>query len=756
MQETHDQQHGKEEEGNFGHLTALLPSLTVRVVSSTDRKVTVSPIVREHFFDQHANTRGCDGLPREGGLAADGADDDMDVDKTSYPERYVAESGYRSKCILLFQRIDGADVALFALYTQEYDLTCPAPNTGRVYIAYLDSVKHFCSHTDSDGYISSCPGKAALHKSKARVMPHGLRSAIYHEILLGYLAHASARGFENAHIWACPPQRSLSYIFWCHPPDQRTPSREHLRDWYAKLLERGKLLGITAQPDGLYETFFLFGMSAANDDSASAGAPKVGRAKSAKLVTSKKAKTGLTKVQGKAQSKIGKAQGKMQGKAQLPMEVEVQGGNNADATLANSPSGSTSPRASSIAAASTITSAFATAAAFGGGGKPGMEMLRRMHDNTQQKLEQDRMIAERQKQRELRVQQQAEREAKAKELKAKQLKQKQSSRSASRAPVPVHHVVQTISTRRSREREWQDAISGAGDRFEWPRGLPPYFDGDFWPMEAEHAQNAEMRVKQQHENALEHQAAVVAAGQGKPLEVAYSTGASFGEGSTAEDKQQYASSLARSLSKRGPELRQPSWLMKTVSASVMRQKEDHIVVALIPPTAATAAGNGQGNNRRRGQSPRSRRKTNGGDAAMADSSRDTSLTMVQRAATVWSHNEKDTDDDFPGRKYVDTRQAFHQLCSFSRLQFDTLRHAKHSTMMLLQRLHDTSMPLPFHACSECKLIITARRHWHCEPADFHACDACARRHRATGKGHELVFSIPSELDSQKQPRMTPS
>jgi hypothetical protein len=725
MQENHDKTAGGGDNGlGFGHIAALLPSLTVRIVSSTNRKVTVNGIVREHFFDQHHNSRGCDGLPRDGN-AVSVDDDGMDVDgsSSSYPERYAAESEYRSKCILLFQRIDGADVALFALYTQEYDLTSPAPNTGRVYIAYLDSVKHFQSHADRQGSVSSCPDNSKMK----RVMPHGLRTAIYHEILLGYLAHASARGFENAHIWACPPQRSLSYIFWCHPPDQRTPSREHLRDWYAKLLERGKLLGITGQPEGLYETFFRFGMSDAN---ASTVAPKTGRAK-AKLVTTKKAKSGLTK---------GNVQGKAHG---APMELEVQSGGIDGAASGSSPS-STCPRASSIAAASTITSAFATAAS-GLGGKPGMEMLRRMHVQTQEKIEQEKMVEERQKQRELRAKQQAEREAKAKELKAKQQKQKHNSRnSSSRVQAPTtHHTVQTISTRGARSREWEDAISGAGDRFEWPRGLPPYFDGDFWPMEAGHLQNAEERIKQQHDRAFEHQAAVVAAGQGKPLEVSYGfNGTSFGDAVNGSEEH-VVSSLARSLSKRGPELRQPSWLMKTVSASVMRQKEDHIVVALIPPPAP--AGSGRGGNGRRGQSPRSRRKGSG-DGGMIDGAKDTSLTMVQRAATVWSLNERDTDDVFNGRKYVDTRQAFHQLCSFSRYQFDTLRHAKHSTMMLLHRLHDTSMPLPFHACSECKLIITARRHWHCEPADFHACDSCARRHRATGKGHELVFSIPSEMD----------
>jgi hypothetical protein len=51
--------------------------------------------------------------------------------------------GYRQKCLLMFQEIDGVDVCLFSLYVHEFDESCPAPNTSTVYIAYLDSVDYF-------------------------------------------------------------------------------------------------------------------------------------------------------------------------------------------------------------------------------------------------------------------------------------------------------------------------------------------------------------------------------------------------------------------------------------------------------------------------------------------------------------------------------------------------------------------------------------------------------------------------------------
>ena len=137
---------------------------------------------------------------------------------------------FKQKCILLFQKIDGVDVCLFCLYVQEFDDRCPEPNKSKVYIAYLDSVEYF--------------------------RPRALRTIVYHEILVAYLKWSQARGFKQGHIWACPPQRGDNFIFWCHPPQQRTPSRDRLNGWYNTMLSRACGLGILSAVETLWASYF--------------------------------------------------------------------------------------------------------------------------------------------------------------------------------------------------------------------------------------------------------------------------------------------------------------------------------------------------------------------------------------------------------------------------------------------------------------------------------------------------------------------
>uniref|UniRef100_A0A1A8FN11 histone acetyltransferase n=1 Tax=Nothobranchius korthausae TaxID=1143690 RepID=A0A1A8FN11_9TELE len=153
--------------------------VTIRVVHVSDKVVEVKPGMKSRFVDS-------------GEMAE------------SFP--------YRMKALFAFEDIDGAEVCFFGMHVQEYGSDCPPPNQRRVYISYLDSVHFF--------------------------KPRHLRTAVYHEILLGYLEYVKRMGFTTGHIWACPPSEGDDYIFHCHPLDQKIPKPKRLQEWYKKMLDK--------------------------------------------------------------------------------------------------------------------------------------------------------------------------------------------------------------------------------------------------------------------------------------------------------------------------------------------------------------------------------------------------------------------------------------------------------------------------------------------------------------------------------------
>jgi E1A/CREB-binding protein len=175
-------------------------NIIIRQVTATDRKLEV----RERMKKRYA--------------------------KSNYPEEFP----FRCKCILAFQNLDGVDVILFALYLYEHGEDNPAPNKKTVYISYLDSV-HF-------------------------MRPRKLRTFVYHEILIAYLDYARQRGFETAHIWACPPLKGDDYIFYAKPEDQKTPKDNRLRQWYIDMLIECQRRDIVGKVTNMYDLYFAPGI----------------------------------------------------------------------------------------------------------------------------------------------------------------------------------------------------------------------------------------------------------------------------------------------------------------------------------------------------------------------------------------------------------------------------------------------------------------------------------------------------------------
>jgi len=184
--------------------------LTVRIVSVTDKVFSTMP----KFFKQFEKD-GC-----------------------------ASELKYRCKILLLFQKVEGVDLCLFCMYVQEYGNDCPDPNSRRTYLSYLDSVRYF----KPDGITAFGGDKNGRGDC--------LRTLVYQELIIGYLQYLKQRGFTSMYIWACPPLPGDDYIFYVHPQRQKTPKSDRLRDWYMRMLKRGKEQKIVMKTSNLWDLFF--------------------------------------------------------------------------------------------------------------------------------------------------------------------------------------------------------------------------------------------------------------------------------------------------------------------------------------------------------------------------------------------------------------------------------------------------------------------------------------------------------------------
>ncbi|XP_073118131.1 histone acetyltransferase HAC1-like [Elaeis guineensis] len=107
-------------------------------------------------------------------------------------------------------------------------------------------------------------------------------------------------------------------------------------------------------------------------------------------------------------------------------------------------------------------------------------------------------------------------------------------------------------------------------------------------------------------------------------------------------------------------------------------------------------------------------------------------------------------DEILESEFFDTRQAFLSLCQGNHYQYDTLRRAKHSSMMVLYHLHNPTAPAFVTTCNICHHDIEAGQGWHCEVcSDFDVCNTCYQKEGGVDHPHKLT-NHPSMADQNAQ------
>jgi E1A/CREB-binding protein len=100
-------------------------------------------------------------------------------------------------------------------------------------------------------------------------------------------------------------------------------------------------------------------------------------------------------------------------------------------------------------------------------------------------------------------------------------------------------------------------------------------------------------------------------------------------------------------------------------------------------------------------------------------------------------------------EFLNNRQAFLNLCRGNHYQFDELRRAKHTSMMVLWHLHNRDAPKFVQQCVACSREILSGKRYHCNTCpEYDLCEDCYKDPKAN-RGtctHKLV-PIAVESDS---------
>jgi E1A/CREB-binding protein len=98
----------------------------------------------------------------------------------------------------------------------------------------------------------------------------------------------------------------------------------------------------------------------------------------------------------------------------------------------------------------------------------------------------------------------------------------------------------------------------------------------------------------------------------------------------------------------------------------------------------------------------------------------------------------DDDAEEMDCEFLNNRQAFLNLCQGNHYQFDQVRRAKHSSMMVLWHLHNRDAPKFVQQCATCSREILTGFRFHCPTcADFDQCQECEQNPKIMKHQHPL-------------------
>ncbi|RZC63095.1 hypothetical protein C5167_024863, partial [Papaver somniferum] len=97
-------------------------------------------------------------------------------------------------------------------------------------------------------------------------------------------------------------------------------------------------------------------------------------------------------------------------------------------------------------------------------------------------------------------------------------------------------------------------------------------------------------------------------------------------------------------------------------------------------------------------------------------------------------------DEIQHSEFLDTRQSFLSLCRENHYQFNTLRRAKHSSMMVLYHLHNPTSFAFGSTCNVCQQYTEAGQIWRCGICrDYDVCNSCFQMDGGVNHPHKLTI-----------------